>query len=877
MRARQTALSMSVIVFTIAWALTNCAYPVTPTPQENGGGGVKNEWSLQIQDNSTVLIANHNAPVIKAEYLFWAENWKWAGSKFEIQDVIDGKRTFTGKVPNLGLQFSGIISNDPPHILTYAGRITADRDLSGITGGGLEFRLELNASSFSTPPPMPVLLPDKKGWQWTVDDGTISVEFSESIPDVYFERGNKGIIRVMLVGKELRQGIHPFTMRVVLPKGSTLRPSVRDRYGVTDTQDWYRDVLPWNAAPVDLSYLNHKPAGSRGFVRAQGDQFVFEDGSPVRFWGGVLAAYTLFSEKPRIEEQSHRIAQLGYNLMRIHHHDSMSWSPAVIDKKLPDSQHLDLANLDKLDYWIKCLKDQGVYIWLDLHVGRQFKEGDNNGVPGGILGFDEIARHEGAANGFCYYNEILQKLMRDFNEKYLTHVNPYTGLAYKDDPAIMGVLITNENDLTHHYGNLMLKDKNNPVHNAVFEQAVKTFCVETGLPARETWKTWVPGPSKIFLNNQEHLFNRTMIDPLRKLGVKAPIATTNYWAGLSSFSLPALSDSDMIDVHSYGNSEALESNPRYVSNYATRIAGAHLYGKPLSVTEWNVPYPATDRFTAPIYVAGMASLQGWNAIMVYNYAQVGIKDAPQRPDTWSTFNDPALTGLMPAAALAYRQGHISLARKTYCLKLDRAQTYYQATDDNTSAAIRTLAETSRITLGLPDVPELKWDSETHPAEGVEVLTDPARDFIPSGQNYVESDTGELKRDWIKGIYTVNAPKTQAVSGWIGGEIFDLQDIGFRIQTRKATVVVTSLDDHPIRQSRKILISAVARVLVHDGKLPFLSEPVAGKLTIKASPGMKAYPLKGDGTRGPLLDVQEKNGVYTLSLERSAGTHWYILE
>jgi len=36
--------------------------------------------------------------------------------------------------------------------------------------------------------------------------------------------------------------------------------------------------------------------------------------------------------------------------------------------------------------------------------------------------------------------------MKRFSEAYLGHKNTYTGLAYKDDPAVLAVLLTNEND-----------------------------------------------------------------------------------------------------------------------------------------------------------------------------------------------------------------------------------------------------------------------------------------------------------------------------------------------------------------------------------------------------------------------------------------------
>jgi hypothetical protein len=47
---------------------------------------------------------------------------------------------------------------------------------------------------------------------------------------------------------------------------------------------------------VDLSFLNARknPPGKRGFVKAVGDQLMFADNTPVRFWGTNLSAYSLF-------------------------------------------------------------------------------------------------------------------------------------------------------------------------------------------------------------------------------------------------------------------------------------------------------------------------------------------------------------------------------------------------------------------------------------------------------------------------------------------------------------------------------------------------------------------------------------------------------
>ena len=43
----------------------------------------------------------------------------------------------------------------------------------------------------------------------------------------------------------------------------------------------------YDSMPVDISFAfgDEKPAGKHGFVRTEGEQLVFADGTPARFWG----------------------------------------------------------------------------------------------------------------------------------------------------------------------------------------------------------------------------------------------------------------------------------------------------------------------------------------------------------------------------------------------------------------------------------------------------------------------------------------------------------------------------------------------------------------------------------------------------------------
>ncbi len=836
------------------------------------------DWEMRVTDDAAVEILRSQVPVVRASYCFWGEKWSWAGVKAQVGEPQGADETFSGDVSELGLAFDGTVCSVAPNRVRYTWNIEAGRDLKGIVGGGLEFRLVGDSPSLGAGSSDPVLLPNTTGWRWDVSDlGAIVVRFDTPCASVYFERGNKNQIRTMFVGQDLAKGPHTFSMTVTLPAGGTLLKTLGERYGPVETSKWYSGALRHDKSPVDLSFLNHRPAGKFGFVKASGDTLVFENGDRVRFWGGNIAAYAIFADKEHIRRQAKRIAQLGYNLMRIHHHDSMGWvGRTVIDKSRTDSQHFDAEVMDRLDYWIKCLRDEGVYIWLDLHVGRLFKEGDRIGD-----GFAEMLRKSKRAGGaegkgYCYFNERIEQLMKDFNAKYMSHVNKYTSLAYKEDPAIMGLLITNENDITSHFGNLMLADKNNPWHNSVFENRVRGFAQRHGFRFDQVVRTWEPGPGKLFLADAEHQWNRRMLAALDQAGVKVPVSTTQMWGGMSLCGLPPLTVGGVVDVHSYGSAEALSANPRFKDNYVSYLASGQAYGKPLAITEWNVPYPKADRFTAPLYVASISALQGWDAPMIYNYSQRTF-GTPSRQGTWSTFSDVAITGMMPAAALLYRQGHVADAEKSYCIMLDRQALYMKSSHPKNMASLRTLVEQSKVTIGLPDTKELDWDRKTNAPGVVTAITDGDRDFIPANRDFVCSDTAELIRHWVKGYQIIDSDKTQAVHGWVGGESLHLKHADFEITTSKAAVAISSLDGEAIGKSQRVLISAVARAVPSaGGRMPMLSEPVKGRVQVAGPEGLKLVPLAADGTRLQALEVGYADGRYVLELPAQSGTHWLML-
>jgi len=669
------------------------------------------------------------------------------------------------------------------------------------------------------------------------------------------------------------------------PPGAGVEATIAD---VKPGPDWLARTLEWDHWPVDVSWLNdgERPAGRHGKLAVRDGQLVFQDGTVARFWGANVAARALFqASRPAVALQARRMAALGYNLVRIHHHDS-DWVRPNVFQPGPTTQSLDPAALEDIDWWIKCLRDEGIYVWLDLQVGRRFRAGD--GVPG----FDELAREGGDGRGFDYVDARLEQLMQRFADQYLGHRNAFTGLAPKDDPAVVAVLLTNEDDLTTHFGGRLLPAAHNPVHQGMFEGLATAFARAARLPLPASLRLWEPGPGKIVSNELEARFFRRAMDHLRAGAVTIPIAATSYWGDEDLAALPSLTTGDLMDVHSYGEPDALSANPRRAANFIDWIGAARVAGKPLAISEWNVEFPKRDRFTAPLYVASLADLQGWDAPMLFDYAGQALVPPTTIP-TFSAGLDPALMALMPAAAVMFRRHDVSPALRTYRFAPSREALYYGRLSPASSVTLRTLMEQSRLEIALPDLPELSWDGEAPRASSGEiVVTDPDHDYLPARQHQVRSDTGELTRDWDGGIQTIDTARSQAATGRIGGRLVRLRDVDLRIETPEAAVALTSLDGQPLAVSRRILLTVVARAAGNAGGKPsslFLAEPVTGTVSLRSSqPALtltplspRAYPASdgptGDARLGQAVPLGASAGRYVFSLPRGVPTHWFSIE
>jgi hypothetical protein len=179
------------------------------------------------------------------------------------------------------------------------------------------------------------------------------------------------------------------------------------------------------------------PIEGGNFVSASPDGHFDAGGRPVRFFGVNAVADGAFPDKDKSWFIAGRLRKMGVNLVRFHHLDN-PWSSGSLFDQNSDTRHLNPATLDRLFAFIAELKRNGVYVNMNLHVSRTFKEVD------GVAGADSLPE---MGKGVTYFDPQLVSLQKEYARQLLTTTNPYTGLPLASDPVLAMVEITNENSL----------------------------------------------------------------------------------------------------------------------------------------------------------------------------------------------------------------------------------------------------------------------------------------------------------------------------------------------------------------------------------------------------------------------------------------------
>jgi hypothetical protein len=196
---------------------------------------------------------------------------------------------------------------------------------------------------------------------------------------------------------------------------------------------------------VNMSRLLDAPAGSHGRVRAEGGHFVTDAGR-IRFHGTNLTGPANFPTHEEADRLAARLARFGFNCVRLHYFDAdygnfMEPEQAgIIADDFRTRRRIDEGQRDRQDYLIAALKKRGIYVDINLHIARTLdsRDGFGPGTPWANKGVDAFDPRIIAAE-------------KEYARDLLTHVNPYTKLAYTEDPCVAMVELNNEDSIFAQY------------------------------------------------------------------------------------------------------------------------------------------------------------------------------------------------------------------------------------------------------------------------------------------------------------------------------------------------------------------------------------------------------------------------------------------
>ncbi len=656
--------------------------------------------------------------------------------------------------------------------------------------------------------------------------------------------------------------------------------------------------------PVDISFVfeNERPAGKHGFAQVKGENIYFEDGTLAKFWGVMFNGAACFPPHDRAEQVAQRLAQVGINIVRFHQMDDEWVAPNLYrltsGKRVTNTRELCPESLERMDYLVKCLKEHGIYACVDMTTYRRFKPGD--GVK------DAHLLHDGSRL-YAMYDPTMIELQKEFCTKFWNHVNPYTGLANKDDPVWVMCDIINENNtfINHNerrWYNLI------PYYDNMFRDMFNEWLKENGIEY-DAYGCPLFSKDQPMIQFRTHLMKQyltTMKDHIRSLGVKIPLCGSNYHTTYGI--LKAEEDMDFHDAHSYfydwkwGEEEKICTNRTISAQSASPMAnqcGNRVHGKPFFMTEWDMPFPNSYRAEGPLWYPATACLQNWTGMTIHTYgyghemskhdllgkaaSNDTIGGVPYREGIFEIWNDPAKFGLFYHGALMFRRGDVSPAKKTIGVKIP---------DEMLGERYNTLCGSAM------EIHQVHTVLEGTDCSDLDTIMDPKDKFPRENPDMIVSDTGELKRDIKRSIGYIDTPRTKSVYGKLGFAGANkkikpdtnrrLDGLTVNCKTDFATITMSSLTDDAICDSNNILLTAVGRArnkgaqfdgekMLERGTGPIEIEVIKAHIEMKTSQEiLEVWSVDSDGFYCGRIDSEIEDGVLKFDIGYEFPAQYYLI-
>jgi hypothetical protein len=280
----------------------------------------------------------------------------------------------------------------------------------------------------------------------------------------------------------------------------------------------------------------------------------------------------------------------------------------------------------------------------------------------------------------------------------------------------------------------------------------------------------------------------------KDLGVKVPITASQ----ITYHGAPIVAATcDYTDIHAYWQHPHFPGKPWDMSNWnmdntpmervpvsncLSERATWRLWGRPFTMSEWNIPAPNDYAASCVPFAALFAALQDWDGIFFFDYNSSDDQWRANGVNTFFSFvgQTHKLAGLGIFANL-YRRGDLApLAGKAHGTLTNRLNAMFalerQLGIDSQATTIDDLTVTSAKRLATPDG-NVVWDAS------------------------------DRLKPWVQ----VNAPASRAAWGMLAGRTLIFGGLKLEVGAAErdyAVLMLTSLDAKPVEQSKHLLLAAM---------------------------------------------------------------------
>ncbi len=637
------------------------------------------------------------------------------------------------------------------------------------------------------------------------------------------------------------------------------------------TKEWPRLAFrdrPVAKSPLNFSRFLDAPAGKYGAVTATPEgRFSFANAPEknIRFLGVNLCMSANFLEKAEADRLADTLAWNGYNSVRLHHIDG-----ELLDWNSPESCALRADQLDKLDYLFAALKKRGIYVTTDLYSFRKFRKQDGVEAKGGVKSLFAV-------------NAAAMETWKRYARNLLTHVNSYTGLAWKDDPALYVICLINEGTLSAQWGGA--KEE----YAAAFEAWKKAH----GCPEARTVNT-----DRDFLRFLQELETKAFEEQRNFLrdDLKCRTLLTNYNMGAQETFVALSRDRlDVVDNHVYfahpsfpekmwalPTAYSQNSIIREMASCPNYIMASRIFGKPFLITEYNFCLPNHSRSAGGPVMGAYAALQDWGGFYRFAWGHHSKR---------VTENQTAVGFDMAKDPLAWLSDRIAFALFVRGDAEPAAEKFAYGVSPRLLESGEPLAYPgwmrrlglitqvgTEVAKDLPGVLRLNDRQLTSPADFPDKAVGAAwAEACDPNKKYARSATGQVTLDGERGTFAVVTPRTESLTlekGSLPGKVLNVKNAD-----TFTTAAAVSLDGKPLAESRSILVLHLTDTTVEGctfnntrtlhkagGTGPLLRKQGQAEIELLSATPFRVTPLSVDGdTLAPVEGVL-KNGRFSFKAD-----------